>query len=92
MTLSQKSLLVVLVLVRDKAFARLLESEDFPAFGAPTKTTTDFMQHLEQIGPPRRIEEVPRQLRNCDLQLRPLTQRLQDLLCSSLARLLGNSS
>ena len=41
MTLSQKSLLVVLVLVRVRAFARLLESEDFPAFGAPTKTTTD---------------------------------------------------
>ena len=41
MTLSQKSLLVVLVLVRDKAFPRLLDSEDFPAFGAPTKTTTD---------------------------------------------------
>ena len=40
-TLSQKSLLVVLVLVSDKDLARLLANEDFPAFGAPTKTTTD---------------------------------------------------
>ena len=59
MTLSQKSLLVVLVLVRDKDFARLLPSEDFPAFGAPTRTTTDSCSISKQIGPPRRIEDVP---------------------------------
>ena len=50
-----------------------------------------FMQHLEQIWPPRRIEEVPWQLRNCDLQSRPLTQWLQNRLCLCLARLLWSS-